>query len=558
MSLTVSADLLQATRHKAFASERAYSRSSRVEREYAIDVAGLTNEALSDLLSAAKAVKDGKTERAIEAIAAARDGVFGAPVPNFKAFLGVLEAFLKHEIADGWIYVTGEDGKIYPELVTDLEYDEGEAYRGKGNPTVRIRTAYYGLGSSDMDRKEFGLQTMVHSFSPHEVANRRVSDILASKDIYRETSALRKAYDDSMARHRKVTQPAFAQQFRLSGKVLKYEESSYERRGQVLQNRKVIHDLDPAECGAFSQHAESALFSGRRDPIGRVPEHPVIRVFDLKTHDFLWVHADLLTPYVYDKSLRNKLVLPHSHRDLLDVLTTDLDAFVNDIIEGKSAGNVILCKGIPGVGKTLTAEVYSELIERPLYSIHSGSLGTSAEEVAKNLQTIFLRAKRWNCVLLLDEADVFVVQRGNNIEQNAIVAEFLRTLEYFDGLMFMTTNRPDDIDDAIISRCGAIIVYNVPDAGDAAEIWNVMAAQYGVKLNGGLLSELLALFPKITPRDIKMLLRLALRVAKKHHEALTIDIFRRCAMFRAITMAGNSITESDQARSGGARRAVST
>lgn len=53
--------------------------------------------------------------------------------------------------------------------------------------------------------------------------------------------------------------------------------------------------------------------------------------------------------------------------------------------------------------------------------------------------------------VLLDEADVFVVERGNNIEQNVTVAEFLRTLEYFDGLLFMTTNRPAEIDEALTS-----------------------------------------------------------------------------------------------------------
>ena len=112
--------------------------------------------------------------------------------------------------------------------------------------------------------------------------------------------------------------------------------------------------------------------------VGLVPEHPLVRVFDLGSHEFLWVHADDLTPYRYDHTLRDKLVLPESHRDLLDVLTSNLEAFIDDIIEGKSAGNVILCKGVPGVGKTLTAEVYTELIERPLYSVHSGSLGTTA------------------------------------------------------------------------------------------------------------------------------------------------------------------------------------
>ena len=319
--------------------------------------------------------------------------------------------------------------------------------------------------------------------------------------------------------------------------MYEYQESNYLRRGAVLKNRKVVHDLASEDYGAFAHYAESTLFEGlTADGTGEVPEHPLVRVFDLATHEYLWVNADLLTPYAYDKSLREKLILPKSHRDLLDVLTANLDAFVEDIIEGKSAGNVILCKGIPGVGKTLTAEVYAELTERPLYSVHSGALGTSAEEIDKNLRVIFQRAKRWDCVLLLDEADVFVVERGGNIELNAIVAEFLRVLEYFDGLLFMTTNRPSDIDEAIISRCAAIIDYKVPEAGDAAAIWRVMANQYKTTLSKNLIAELVELFPKIAPRDIKMLLRLALRVSQGEKTPLGIETFRRCAMFRAVQM----------------------
>ncbi|MDR5170193.1 AAA family ATPase, partial [Methylobacillus flagellatus] len=192
-----------------------------------------------------------------------------------------------------------------------------------------------------------------------------------------------------------------------------------------------------------------------------------------------------------------------------------------------------------GVGKTLTAEVYAELIERPLYAIHSGNLGTAPEQINKNLQKIFMQARRWHCVLLLDEADIFVMQRASNIEQNAIVAEFLRTLEYFDGLLFMTTNRPDDIDDAIISRCAAIIDYAVPGPEDSAAIWRVMAAQYQARMDEALIAELVASFPGIAPRDIKMLLRLALRLAKKRDVPLSMEIFRQCAMFRAVRAASH-------------------
>lgn len=100
----------------------------------------------------------------------------------------------------------------------------------------------------------------------------------------------------------------------------------------------------------------------------------------------------------------------------------------------------------------------------------------------------------------------------------------------------MTTNRPDDIDEAIVSRCAAIIDYHPPTPQNAAAIWRVMATQYRADLDDELITKLVATFPKIAPRDIKMLLRLALRVSNASNEPLTLEVFRRCAMFRAIDM----------------------
>lgn len=539
MSLTVSAELVAATQTPLLESYRTHAKRMSVDRDFEIDTNKLNSEGLLDLIAAAKTVGDNKTARAVESISLARVGKFDKPVPNFKAFKGVLEAFLKADSIDGWIYVTGDDGKLYPQLVTAVSYDDGMSYgRGTGNPSVRIHTISYGFHRDGNYKTGFGIYQATHSFSPQSVANRRLADILSAEGIYKETRALRDAHIASLDRHYKVTQGAFAKQFRVNGAVCHFENDNYSRRGLELLGRRVIHDLDAKDYGSAQRHAESYIFDEDADAggVGPVPEHPVVKVFDLRTHEFFWVHADNMTPYEYDKSLREKLILPPTHRDLLDVLTTDLGAFVNDFIEGKSAGNVILCKGIPGVGKTLTAEVYAELIDRPLYAIHSGELGTTAEDVEKNLRVIFQRGKRWDCVLLLDEADVFVVQRGNNIEQNAIVAEFLRTLEYFDGLLFMTTNRADDIDEAIISRCSAIIDYAPPNANDAAAIWRVMASQYKADLSDELIIQLVQPFPEIAPRDIKMLFRLALRVSAVHKETLALGTFRRCAMFRAIKM----------------------
>lgn len=540
MSLTASFELISATQAPGLANLRRLVSSTMEGREYNLNTVSLSDADLQDVLRAARDIGDSRVTRAIEAILQARNNRFDIPVPNFKAFQAMLEAFLASDLIDGWIYVAGPDGKLYPELVLSVHYDDGREYKGKASPTVKLITAAYTL-SHRSNKSELAVTQNTHTFAPQDVTRKRITHALAGHGIYKETPSLKEAYEASFARHRERTMDGFAKQFRVHGPAFCYEGNNYSRRGVQIKNRRVIHDLSADGYQVLEHYHESCLFKGRKgEDSGRVPEHPLIRVFDLKGHEFYWVNADFMEPYAYDKSLREKLVLPKTHRDLLDVLTSDLSAFTGDIIEGKTAGNVILCKGIPGVGKTLTAEVYAELIERPLYAIHSGTLGTSAAQIERNLKQIFSLAKRWDCVLLLDEADVFVVQRGASIEQNAIVAEFLRALEYFDGLMFMTTNRPDDIDDAIISRCAAIIHYDAPGPEDSAAIWRVMASQHQVDLDESLVAGLASLFPGIAPRDIKMLFRLALRFASSRDSALDLDIFRRCAMFRAIKMSGDA------------------
>ncbi|EKP0311665.1 TPA: ATP-binding protein [Aeromonas veronii] len=542
MSLTVSLDILKATQSnqlKRYRDQHITPRTTSFDHEVTVDAILIDDDGLDDLIAAANSVGDSKTVRAMEGIKAARSGEFSKPVPNFKAFKGMLESFLKADPINGWIYVESSDGKLYPELVTGVSYVDTARAGRDGAAHVVLHTTSYGLSTkSSGSGRILEIYKSHHAFHPQDVARRRIDDILRSQGIYKETAELFAAYSDSLARYHDIFKGAFSQQLRVSGKVYRFEDNHYRRDKEELSGRRVIHDLDTKGIGAVLQFTDTFIFDGdkEKEGIGTIPEHPLIKVFDLHSHEFFWAHSDNMTLYEYDKSLKDKLVLPKSHRDLLDVLTTNISAFISDIIEGKSAGNVILCKGIPGVGKTLTAEVYAELISKPLYSIHSGALGTSAQEIEKNLKEIFQRGKRWGCVLLLDEADVFVVRRGDNIVQNAIVAEFLRTLEYFDGLLFMTTNRPDNIDEAIISRCAAIIDYLPPTAHDAAAIWRVMATQYQAPLSDEIIGQLINLFPDIAPRDIKMLFRLALRVSAADGETLTIETFRRCAMFRAITM----------------------
>lgn len=493
----------------------------------------MSEEVLADLVRASDGV-DKPFHRVVEAIALGRKGKFKA-IPRMDAAPEILRAYLQHEMLDGWVYQRTVDGGLRAYLVTGIAIDRSS--NRDGPDRVVIRASYNSIVKDSDGRIGRGsaLTTTSWSMEPGQVTRKQPSAILEDLGLMHETPALRREYHEHVERYRQILTEGFARQYRYSGSPMGFADRSYDLPS-ARAGVKVVHDVAPGEIALFMNDSSSSLVDDEQ--VLPVPMHFDLRVFDLATHRFLMIDTRGLEEYTYDQSLRDKLVLPADQRDLLDILTKDISTFTSDMIEGKSAGNVVLCKGVPGVGKTLSAEVYAELTERPLYSIHSGSLGVTADAVRKNLEKIFQRAQRWDAVLLLDEADVFVIERGDNLEQNAIVAEFLRTMEYFTGLMFMTTNRADSIDEAIVSRCAAMIDYRVPGREDARQIWHVLAGLSETTLEESLVEALLDGFPKIAPRDIKMLLRLTLRVSLSKGEPLSVELFRRCAMFRGLHFEG--------------------
>lgn len=115
---------------------------------------------------------------------------------------------------------------------------------------------------------------------------------------------------------------------------------------------------------------------------------------------------------------------------------------IDDVIQGKGKGLVAVLHGPPGTGKTLTAEGISELLKCPLYMVSAGDLGTDSRYLEAELQKILDICHAWGAILLLDEADVFLEKRNmQDIHRNALVSIFLRQLEYFQGILFLTTNR---------------------------------------------------------------------------------------------------------------------
>jgi hypothetical protein len=128
-------------------------------------------------------------------------------------------------------------------------------------------------------------------------------------------------------------------------------------------------------------------------------------------------------------------------------------------------------------------------------------IGTKPEDVEENLTRNFKLAKIWNAVLLIDEADVFVANRTiKDLYRSSLVSSmlnhlseieifvlaskpakvsfanctsgFLHALEFYDGILFLTTNRVGAFDDAIMSRVHIQMFYPELNAEQRHAVWN--------------------------------------------------------------------------------------
>lgn len=174
---------------------------------------------------------------------------------------------------------------------------------------------------------------------------------------------------------------------------------------------------------------------------------PIIRGYALKNKKWLELYIDGVQDIKWDTQAFDSLVLPHAQQDLKQLILAFADAHskhidgFDDIIQGKGRGVTMLLSSPPEVGKTLTAESVAEVMKVPLYLLSAGDLGTSASSVERNLKDILSIVPRWNAVLLLDEADVFMEARNaTDLARNELVSIFLRMLEYYEVSSYKTSN----------------------------------------------------------------------------------------------------------------------
>ncbi|TCJ11647.1 ATP-binding protein [Parasulfuritortus cantonensis] len=490
--------------------------------------------------------------------------VMRAPGPRYdgddlEPLVPAIARYLAEGAIRGWLFTAAVDGRPAAWVVTRLDYTPASTEES-GRLLIELKANARGKLAS---------ATLV--IRARDLGGRTLAQIFAAKGYLKETEDLIRAYDEDAERYFDW-RARYGAQFSGRGTgyyaenpTASHRDTDWSRKDVVvlsssgggarlvndegiLSDRVLALDSNGDILASYlrwagkslrykaDDEAEAVRDGLAKDLFSQLPVHFHILMFHLDLHHYVWVHVHDLAPYAYQPELKDKLVLPEEQTDLIDILTAEMDVLMDDIIAGKSGGTTVLCAGPAGVGKTLTAEVYAEIIRRPLYRVHSGQLGLNVAAMETALKEVLTRAQRWGAVMLIDEADVYIRRRDDNIATNAVVGVFLRVLEYFNGLLFLTTNRVDDIDEAIVSRCIALIKYHPPEAEARRRIWRVMAEQFGLRLDAALVDELVELFPAASGRDIKGLAKLVAKYCHQKQVAPSQAVFRRCAVFRGLDL----------------------
>lgn len=270
---------------------------------------------------------------------------------------------------------------------------------------------------------------------------------------------------------------------------------------------------------------------------------PVLRGYSLKNKTWLNFFVNCVEDIEWQKDAFDRLVLPKNQKELILGFTEsqrkNRDTF-DDVIEGKGRGMIILLCGPPGVGKTLTSEAVAEEMKVPLYLMSAGDLGFDPRHVETKLQDILEMCSRWNAVLLLDEADVFLEQRSlHELERNKLVSIFLRVLEYYEGTflvvlvqsmlmpspgtMFLTTNRVETFDPAFQSRIHISLDYQELSVDSRKTVWDNF-------LNNSIQEHVITTPQRselarmnMNGRQIKNILKIARLLASRKEEKLSYE-----------------------------------
>ncbi|KAJ6601724.1 hypothetical protein DFH09DRAFT_1125773 [Mycena vulgaris] len=202
-------------------------------------------------------------------------------------------------------------------------------------------------------------------------------------------------------------------------------------------------------------------------------------IYGFSLSDKIWLEFDVtkVSSVAWNDDAFENLVLPADRKTLLRSLVEahHAEAGFKDFVKGQAAGLLVNLFGPPGVSTTFSAEATSEHVRRPLYVIGSGDLRTRAADLDAALERVFDVGTAWQAIVLIDER-----RSLHDLERNAMVAVFLRHVEYYRGILFLTTNRVGAFDDAFLSRIHVALHFAEFSEASRGQVWRAFVRRAGV------------------------------------------------------------------------------
>src|SRR5690606_18841705 len=143
-------------------------------------------------------------------------------------------------------------------------------------------------------------------------------------------------------------------------------------------------------------------------------------------------------------------------------------------------GNKLILHGETGCGKTMTAKVIANHLNKKLVIVNLATIISSKlGETAKNLETLFKEAQYESMVLLLDEFDSLGQIRDydnkDNSEMKRVVNAIIQLMDHFPqkSILIAATNQIHMIDDALKRRFEWQIEYHKPEKEYLDQLYRV-------------------------------------------------------------------------------------
>ncbi|MBN2102136.1 MAG: ATP-binding protein [Candidatus Aenigmarchaeota archaeon] len=138
----------------------------------------------------------------------------------------------------------------------------------------------------------------------------------------------------------------------------------------------------------------------------------------------------------------------------------------------ESSRNILLY-GPPGTGKTMIAKACSNMLDAPFFEVKASSLLSKYfGESEKIIARLFMEAaEKQPSIIFIDEIDSIILSRSSDINEGTrrVIGQMLTEIDGFSAdktrkvIIIAATNRPWDLDEALLSRFQKKIYVPLPD-----------------------------------------------------------------------------------------------